>query len=331
MTIPRRRRPDIAPSPDIPPSRPPSQPPLLVALPGGGTRLVDVDGALLSVEFDESTLFVGIEHDPWVRVPKGAEGRDGYEVYYSTSVMRVPLSGPIPERIGPDTHPYVQDRDPGYTSEYADVSYNEAHRRKRAFGDGIRWHWGKDSARSHTTIVRAYRGRRTDPVRAFTVPGVWVTHGAAGFDRVWLVVTPESGSGRGRSVLTGSVDGEVLHPLRVDDIDITDRCWPVGPAPLDHDSYVRYCLRGLDGMQFSDRVTDVTACYVGQWPSGQIHIYFRHVNYPGLTLVARRNLYDEQGVRLEDFRKYVPVELMEQAGTCAYPPSSDAADGVLYV
>ncbi|MFE7423870.1 hypothetical protein [Rhodococcus sp. NPDC057529] len=271
MTL-TRSRPDIAPSPDIPPRRPPCPPPLLVALPSGSTRRVDVDGALLSGEFDESSLFVGIEHDPWVRVSKGAGGRDGYEVHYSTSVMQVPLSGPIPERIGPDTHPYAQDRDPGYTSEYADVSYNEAHRRKRAFGDGIRWHWGKDPTRSDTTIVRAYRDRRPDPVQAFSVPEVRVTHGAAGFDRLWLVVTPESGSGRGRSVLTGGVRDDALYPLPVEDIDITDRCWPVGTAPLDHDSYVRYCLRGLDGMRFSDAVSDVTARYVGQWPAGQIHI-----------------------------------------------------------
>lgn len=94
---------------------------------------------------------------------------------------------------------------------------------------------------------------------------------------------------------------------------------------------MRYCLRRLEGLHFSDSVSNVHARYVGQWPDGRIHLSFMHTRYPDLTLVARLNLYDEQGARLEDIMKYVPARLMEQAGTGAYPPASRAVDGVLYV
>lgn len=329
-----RRRPDIAPTPDVPPRRSVRPPVLLVALPGGGTRRVVVDAAaIVSVEFDESSLFVGVEHDPWVRVPAastGRGGRGGFEVHYRTSVLQIPLTGPIPERIGPGTHPCTGDRQVGYTSEYADVSYNETHRRKRAVDTDLRWHWGTDPTRPSVTIVRAYRSDVAAPVTAFDLPGVRVSHGAAGTGRLWLITISHTRAGPGRAMLTAGVDG-VVPPLPVEGIDITERCRPVGPEPLDHGSYVAYVLRGLDGVRFSDTVDEVTAACVGRSPHVQIEIRFRHRDYPDVMLAAQRRLYDEQGIRLDGFLTYVPVELMEQADTRAYPPVSDAVDGVLYV
>ncbi|RVW03622.1 hypothetical protein EF834_11055 [Rhodococcus spongiicola] len=328
-----RRRRDIASTPDVPPRRSPRPPTLLVALPEGGTRRVVIDAAAtVSFEFDESSLFVGVEHDPWERVPTSAMRNlgAGFEVRYSSSVLQVPLDGTIPERIGPDTHPCLQDRPVEYTSEYADTTYNEAHRRKRAMDAALRWHWGTVTARPGTSIVRAYSPDASVPATEINLSGMRVTDGAAAAGRLWMVTTPETRTGRGRSVLTAGVDGKV-HPVEVEGIDITDRCWPVGPEPLDHGSYVAHCLRGLDGVRFSDSVDEVSATYVGQWPHGHVQVRFRHVDYPGLTLVERLRLYDEQGARLDNFLAHVRPLLIEQADTRAYPPASDAVGGVLYV
>ncbi|AOW94150.1 hypothetical protein BFN03_19640 [Rhodococcus sp. WMMA185] len=329
-----RRRRDIAPAPDTPPIRSLRPPMLLVALPEGGARRVGIDGvAVVSVEFDESSLFVGVEHDPWERVPTSARTRverAGFEVRYSSSVLQVPLDGPIPERIGPDTHPCRQDREVEHTSEYSDTSYNEAHRRKRALDAALRWHWGTDLAQPGTTIVRAYRPDTSALATEIKFSGMRVTDGAAAAGRLWIVTTPEIRTGSGRAVFTIGADGE-LRPLRVEGIDITGRCRPLGPQPLDHDSYVAYCLRGLDGVRFAKEVDDVSATYVGRWPHGRVHVRFRHIDYPGLTMVARLNLYDERGARLDKFLTYVRTELMEQAGAQAYPPASDAVDGALYI
>ncbi|CAM3072460.1 ApeA N-terminal domain-containing protein [Prescottella defluvii] len=335
-TVTRRRR-DVAASPDAPP-RPVLRPPtLLVARPDGGTRRVVVDvAAVVSVEFDEVFLYLGVEHEPWERVPTTpGSGRESFEVRYRRSVLQVPLDGPVPDRIAPDTHPRAPGRPVEYTSEYADTSYNEAHRRKRSIGPELRWHWhwGLDPRRRDTTIVRGYRSGEPAPATAFDLPEARVVDGATAGDRLWMVVTPGNHTGTGRSVLVADLDGTV-RAASTDDIDITDHCRPVGPEPLDHRAYVDYCVRRLDGSRFSDKVHDVSASYVGRWPHGLIHVRFRHTHYPGLTLVARLNLYDEQGVRLDNFFTYVPVMLMEQADTHEYPPRSAAVggpDGVLYV
>lgn len=327
-----RRRNDIASAPDVPPRRSPRLPTLLVALTGGGTRRVVVDGAaVVSVEYDESSLFVGVEHAPWERIPtsrKAGDAREGFSVRYGSSVLRVPLDGPVPDRIGPDTTPHAPGRRAQYTSEYADTFYHEAHRRKRAVDTGIRWHWGLDLARVGVTIVRTYRSGASPPVAEIDLPEVRVIHGAAAAGHLWMVTTSETSTGH--ALLVADVGGR-LHPVPVDGIDITAHCRPVGPEPLDHDSYVAYCVRGLDGLRFSDAVDEVSASFVGGWPDGHVQVRFRHVDYPGLILVARLRLYDEQGTRLDGFLAHVRPELMEQAGTHAYPPASEAVDGVLYV
>ncbi|WP_305094940.1 hypothetical protein [Prescottella sp. R16] len=331
VRLPRRRR-DVTSFPEVPPRPIVQRPTLLVAGPDGGTRRVGVDvAAVVSLECDEHFLYLGVEHPPWERVPTppGAD-RSGFEVRYHRSVLQVPLDGPVPTRIGPDTHPCRQHRPVGYTSEYADMSYNEAHRRKRSITAELRWHWGFEKRQRDTTTVRAYRQGESTPTVTVELPRTRVVDGAAADNRLWMVVAPEDHTGPGRSVLVADLDGTV-RPIPLDAVDITDHCRPVGPEPLDHRAYVDHCVRRLDGMRFSDEVDDVSAAYVGQWPHGRIHLRFRHSHYPGLTLVAQLNLYDEQGVRLERFFTYVPAMLMEQAGTHEYPPRSAAVNSVLYV
>ncbi|KZF17604.1 hypothetical protein A2J01_24800 [Rhodococcus sp. EPR-134] len=333
MTTTRRHN-DISPSPDIPPRTLRRKPALLVSKPGGGMRLVEVDAAaIVSAEFDESSLYLGVEHDPWERVPRvdGTGGkRAGFELRYSSSVLQIPLHDPAPLRIDRNTYLCAENRQVGYASEYADVSYNENHRRKRAFDGNVRWYWGKDPIARGATTVRAYRGEVPSPVTTLMLPGMDVAHGVAGARRLWLVARTATRPAGGRSVLSTGVDGGI-HSLITGGIDITDRCWPVGPEPLDHHGYVQYCLRGLDRIRFSDKVDQVSATYVGHWPSGRIHVRFRHRDYPGLMLTARLNLYDELGVRLDNLLSYASAELREQADTRAYPAASEAIAGVLHV
>jgi len=329
-----RRHDDIAPSPDIPPRTLRRKPALLVSKPGGGMRHVEVGAAaIISAEFDESSLYLGVEHDPWERVPRvdstGGK-RAGFELRYSSSVLQISLHDPDPLRIDRDTYLCAEDRQVACTSEYADVSYNEKRRRKRAFDGDVRWYWGKDPSTRGATIVRALRGEDPSPVTTLMLSGMDVAHGVAGVGRLWLVARAATRPAVGRSVLSTGVDGGI-HSLITGRIDITDRCWPVGPEPLDHHRYVQYCLRGLDRIRFSDKVDQVSARYVGHWPSGRIHVRFQHRDYPGLLLTARLNLYDEQGIRLDNLLSYASAELREQADTRAYPPASEAIAGVLHV
>jgi hypothetical protein len=257
-----------------------------------------------------------------------------------TTITGMPAQRPDDPRgwltfVGPLPEHYQSFEDSTLEADYRlrrRVSYNEDHRRKRAFGDGIRWYWGKDRTRPGITVIAAYRDGAPAPARVLELDSMRISDGAVAAGQLWLIGSPENRAGEGPQVFICDVDSEEVHRVgSVDAVDISAHCWPIEPEPLDHDSYVRYCLRRLEGLHFSDSVSNVHARYVGQWPDGRIHLSFMHTRYPDLTLVARLNLYDEQGARLEDIMKYVPARLMEQAGTGAYPPASRAVDGVLYV
>ncbi len=160
-----------------------------------------------------------------------------------------------------------------------------------------------------------------------TVDGV---HHAEYLDQLWLLIRSMDGADRHFVRLSTDTAASELEAA-IDDLDVTGYCRTVAPEPPDHASYVRYCIRRLDGRQFSKRMHDVRAEFLGDWPHGRLHISFTHNDYEGFTLVTRLSLYDEQGRRLDDVTRYVPTELMERADTRAYPGRSHAIGGVLYV
>lgn len=72
-----------------------------------------------------------------------------------TTITGMPAQRPDDPRgwltfVGPLPEHYQSFEDSTLEADYRlrrRVSYNEDHRRKRAFGDGIRWYWGKDRTR----------------------------------------------------------------------------------------------------------------------------------------------------------------------------------------
>ncbi|WP_169914543.1 hypothetical protein [Rhodococcoides yunnanense] len=329
---PTRTRDDVARTADEPPLlRPQTGPPLLLAHPGGGTTPIDVDGVVVAADFDERSVRLGVEQAPWSRIYRETPTSAGYVLQQSKSWIHVPLDT---ERthIGLDDHPRSHADGAWHTSEYADTTYNELHRRKRAIGDGVRWHWGMTGRHGGVLLVKAFRGGSSTPVREIELPGVQASEGTAHGDQLWLLVRSVDGSSSTRHFVRLSTDTAKSEvETAIDDLDITGYCRAVAPEPADHASYVRYCVRRLDGWQFSPLMHDVRAEFIGDWPHGRLHISFTHDDYEGLTLVTRLNLYDEQGQRLDDVTRYVPTELMEQADTRAYPDRSHAVGGVLYL
>ena len=328
---------DIARSAETPPAWRREQR-LLHVRRAGGADSVAVDGILAAVDCNESSLFVGVHHDPWGRVPRKTEQGISvpaeFEVQYTNSWLEVPLSQPVPTLV--DRTEFRSNRCPPqsgeswHTSEYADQDYNEDHQRKRAVADNIRWHWGKDPLRRNVTLVKGYGAEQR--MCELELPGARVVSGCIARGLLWLTVWSDSGRGGGMHVLTIHPDeGAPRRVGAVDDVDIEDHRWPRGPKPLDHDSFVEHCVRRLDGLAFSERVSDVHAEYVGGWPDGYIRLSYKHSRYPNLRLESRVNLYDNQGRRLDDVLTYVPVELMERADTGAYPPISQTVDGVLHI
>jgi hypothetical protein len=327
---PKRTRDDVARTADEPPlPRPQSRPPLLLAHPGGGTSPIDVDGVLVAADFDEQSVHLGVEHTPWSRTYRGTPTPAGYVLQQSKSWIHLPLDAST-TRIELDDYPRSQADGAWHTNEYADITYNELHRRKRAIGDGVRWHWGVTGRHGGVLIAKAFRADSSTPVCETELPEVRAYEGTAYGDQLWLLL--RSVDGASRHLVRLSIDtAESELDTAIDDLDITGYCRPVAPEPPDHASYVRYCIRRLDGRRFSKRMHDVRAEFIGDWPHGRLHISFTHDDYEGLTVVNRLNLYDEQGRRLEDITCYAHTELMEQADTRAYPDRSRAVGGVLYV
>ncbi|WP_141216799.1 hypothetical protein [Rhodococcoides fascians] len=315
---PGRARRDVAQSPDTPPLRRSyTGPQLLLAKPDGGTVAVTLRGHLITADFDETSLHLGVEHEPWSRTHSEP---DGYAVTWTQSWVDVPLDT-VATSIDPADYPRRPLDGDWHTSEYADITYNESHRRKRAVGNGIRWHWGQDTSWK-TMMVQAVRGDRVVHRRTFA--GTRGVEGAATGEDLYLITSQ-------RSLLHISTLSEPRTITSTEELDISEHCRPVAPWPPDHESYVAYCIRRLHGRQFSSRMHDVDVRFVGDWPDGNLQVSFTHDNYEGITLVSTLNLYDEEGKRLDDVTRYAPVELMEQADTLAYPDPSLAVDGVLYV
>ncbi|QCB51609.1 hypothetical protein E5720_18825 [Rhodococcus sp. PAMC28707] len=329
---PTQVREDIAPTADTSPRRQVNpEPPLVLADPSGGITTVDMDGVLAAADFDDDSVHLGVEHDPWTRTYRDSPAPAGYVLQRTKSWIYLPLDA-APNRVRLDDHPRSNAAGSWHTSEYADVTYNERHRRKRAVAEGIRWHWGMTDKRSNVLLVRAYRDNSRMPELELRLPGVHVAAGAAHGDQLWLLAH-YAGSGKATRALMQLTAGQIEPRIltATDDLDVSSWCRPVAPEPPDHASYIRYCVRKLHGRRFSPLMHDVQAEFVGDWPYGRLHVRFKHDDYKELILVARLRLYDEQGQRLDDVTRYVPTELMEQADTRAYPDRSHAVNGVLYV
>lgn len=299
----------------------------------GEATSVPVDGIVYSMRAELGTLFVSIKNEPWSRVLidyGDGRPRDRYRVEWTTSTLALPLDEHPPAALTRADHTTTTGPiDTSYMQDYADQSYNEAHLRKRADGDGIRWHWGSEASRDRRTIVRAVARDDARLLWENEVSDGRVLRGTAEAHRAWLLIRATTRSGGGTRLEVWDAKSQTTQYLAaIDELDISNHRWPLGQQPADHDSYVRYQVAQF-GSAFSDRVSEVTATYVGDWPDGYIELTYRHVSYPGLTLRSTVKLYDEAGRKIKDVYYWVSSNLFEQAGTHDYPSASLAVDGVL--
>ncbi|ETD32800.1 hypothetical protein [Williamsia sp. D3] len=329
---------DISTTPDRPPWREP-QSSITHVDRIGAVSTVAVDGIAWLMRAEHDTLYVSVHHEPWTRVPVDygdmpqPPGGDRYRVVWSDSLLSLPLNEPHPDTlVRPGDLATSAPIDTSYLQDYADESYNEAHLRKRADGDGARWHWGRRAADRDRSVIRAYDTNGADPHLLWTseIDGRWVMRGTAENHRAWLLTRGSTRSGGHTRLEVWDAHKRTMSTLsEIQDLDISAHRWPTGPRPPDHDSYARWYVSRLDGVEFSDRVSNVRATFVGDWPDGYIELTYRHQKYPGLLISSRINIYDEVGRKDHAFLRYGDLDLREQADTCAYPPASLAVNGVL--
>ncbi|WNV74903.1 hypothetical protein [Geodermatophilus sp. DSM 44513] len=88
--------------------------------------------------------------------------------------------------------------------------------------------------------------------------------------------------------------------LPADSVDVTAHCRPLGPRPVDHDSYARFWLRTWADASGAVRpveegVSGGHAQLVGRWPETTIEVTFDWAGRPGVRLRRRVRLFDELG------------------------------------
>ena len=335
---PKRR--DISTTPDRPPQQEPRSSLLHVDL-TGSVSTIPVDGIVWNTQAEEGVLYVSVHHEPWtrVRVDYGDSppppGGDRYRVVWASSGLSLPLDVSHPEALRRPEHIATSwAKDTSYSQDYADETYNEAHLRKRAVGHGVRWHWGQTAHGSKTTLVRAYIDSQTDPGLVWTneIDERRVVRGVAEQHRAWLLTRGSTRSGGRTQLEVWDADTRTVSTLpTMDGLDISAHRWPPGPRPADHESYTRWCVAYFDGLRFTDKVSEVAARFVGDWPDGAVELTYRHNAYPGLRICCRIGIYDTLGRKREEPFGWDVAQLIEQADTHDYPSASLAVNGVLYV
>ncbi|MGZ8179537.1 hypothetical protein ACXVUM_16535 [Williamsia sp. SKLECPSW1] len=328
---------DLSTSPNVPPRYEPTSSLLRIGL-DGVLSLVPVDGWVWNVRHEHGVLFVYVMQQPWERVLVDGTG-DGtdraarYRVAWAQSTLTVALDDPAPAALDREHHAASWlPTDTSYLQHYADQSYNPEHLRKRADSTTLRWHWGREDRWNEAMVVRAFdvvTGELTWENR--TVDG-WVMRATAAGTRLWVVLKLFTKAGGGtRLEVWDARDRSVTVVDSVEGLDVSAHRWPLVHRPADHASYVDHWVSRLDGSSFSEHVSEVSARWVGDWPDGHIELTFRHDGYPGLLLRDRLPLYDAVGRRFNQ-DTYDPTDwLFEKAGTCAYPASTHAVEGILDV
>ncbi|MBM7279089.1 hypothetical protein JTZ10_15150 [Gordonia rubripertincta] len=335
---PNRR--DISTTPDRPPRREPRSSLLHVDL-TGVVSTIPVDGIIWNTQTEEGTLYVSVHHEPWTRVrvdyadSPPSPGGDRYRVVWANSGLSLSLGAPRPDALRrPENIATSWAKDTSYSQDYADETYNEAHLRKRAVGHGVRWHWGHKAHGNKTTLVRAFTDNPTDAelLWANEIDDRRVVRGVAEQHRAWLLTRGSTRSGGRTQLEVWGADTCTVSTLPTfDGLDISAHRWPPGPRPADHHSYAQWCADYFDGMKFTDKVSEVRARFVGDWPDGAIELTYRHHAYPGLRICSRIGIYDALGRKREDPFGWDAALLIEQADTHDYPAASLAVNGVLYV
>lgn len=117
-----------------------------------------------------------------------------------------------------------------------------------------------------------------------------------------------------------------------DDIDITAAVRPLVTRPVEEMSYVQQMLARHPAPAWAD-IEDEQTRLVGEWPASCIEWTFTHAARPGLRLCRRLDLFDHIGRILGDELgsplDLADIHLMEDLGTGAIPPASQAVGGLL--
>ena len=322
---------------------------LLHVAPDGTVTTVPTDRPVRSVRATPDALEVRLDDDPATLHELGAGTA---ELEPSQRVVRLPWSEPLPASLS------VGDAAPPVGVDELDDDHDAVrdggrwhapwcdHDEPGLPAVGLVWHLGWDGdpdvgeLRSAQGLHRRCVAVATRPdgtgARRWDLGGGAVRGAAAAGER--LAVTVDRGTWRPAPTAPAPAEVVALDPrsgalavlLPGDAVDVTGLGWPLGPRPLDADSYVAQVLRTHDdGGSLGSGTSEVVVRVVGAWPDTALEWSFLHDSRRGLLLRRRVPLFDELGRVTPP--QYAGVHLDEDLATGALPPAAAARDGVLEV
>ena len=332
---------------------------LLHVAPDGTVTVVATDRPVRSVRATPDALEVRLDDEPATLHELGAGTS---EVEPSQRVLRLPWQEPLPASVT------VADAAPPVGPDEVDDEHDataDGGRWHAPWCDldepglpalGLVWHLGWDldpdldwdrgpllgeHGLHRRCVAVAGRldgtGTRTEVAR-WDLGGGRVVAAAQAGGR--LAVAVDRGTWRPAPATPAPVEVVALDPhgggvtvlLPGDAVDLTGRGWPLGPRPLDADSYAAHVLRthaAPGGGSLGTGTSDVRVRLDGAWPDTVLEWSFRHDRRPGLRLRRRVPLFDELG-RIAP-PHFAGVHLDEDLATDDLPPAAAARDGVLEV
>ena len=310
----------------------------------GRQESVMIDRPVRSLHTTPDALVIRVDDDPGQLRHLGV---DDYEVVRASRYLSIPWGSELPGTFTVAEHGHV-DRPPGIVSFPHDVAmtwYSGTGSPRGVIpAAGARWRLGRvpgpgTGALCYPVLATAHDA--TDRViRSFELgSGSVVTARPIADDTAVGVAVRRRVPSRAVEVISLRPDDEhAATLLPADAIDISDRCWPLAPRPLEADSYAARILaansppetdrHGADGVRpVADGISDATTSLDGTWPDTHLQWTFRWPERPGLILRRRVPLYDELGRPVPP--EYASIHLMEDLDTHAIPPASAAHENIL--
>ena len=318
---------------------------LLRVQPDGRQHFMTIDRPVRALHATPHALVIQVDDDPGHRRHLGA---DTYDIVWTSRYLSIPWGSDLPETVTAAEHAQPDRRaDIGSFPTVWAMSWHEPAGDQRAMlhAAGMRWRLGRIMGARGPELaypVLATAHDDTDRlIHRFELgPGTVVTARPIDGDSAVGVAVRRSGPSQPVDLLSIRPDnnGEFAMLLAADTVDITDRCWPLQPQPIESESYVHRVLAtnnsleaywtGEDGVQpLVDGMSAVSTTLDGQWPDTHLVWTFRWPQRDGLTLRRRVPLYDELGRSVPP--ENASIALMEDLATRAIPPSSASHDGIL--
>jgi hypothetical protein len=304
---------------------------LLRVAASGETRTVHTENTVRSVHSTPEALLVEVDVEPWHLNDLGA---DTYEVEWETRWLRLPHDAEVPDVLALSTHEVrigerpTEDDGGRFHGSWYDTD-DEEPIRALGFDWYLGWSVGEDAGTPLWRRVVASANRDHEQVHGWDLGDGTVVAAATAAGRLVVAVargasTPEEGVDL-IALQPGAEDAETL--LAADVLEIQDHGWPVGPRPLDADSYTRQLLAVQSQAVVSNDVAELRVELLGEWPLTRLAWTFSLPTHPGVRIRRQVRLFDELG-RINP-PLYADVHLAEDLVTKELPPADAAVDGLL--